>query len=140
MLVNRLIKHQKDRLLTCRPDDSIKEAAVMLRSNHIGALPVCDDDRRLKGVLSERDIVRAVADSDAEALGMTVSELMSRDVITCKPDDDVTDAIRLMFQHKIRHLPVIEEGLVCGMISLRAAMESRLRTRRWSGAQPEPST
>ena len=69
---------------------------------------------------------------------MTVSELMSRDVITCKPDNDVTDAIRLMFQHKIRHLPVIEEGLVCGMISLRAAMESRLRTRRWSGAQPEP--
>jgi|APSaa5957512493_1039668.scaffolds.fasta_scaffold151225_2 CBS domain-containing protein len=139
MLVHRLIKKQKDRLLTCRPDDSIKVAAVMLRSNHIGALPVCDADRHLKGVISERDIVRGVADSDAQVLEMTVAELMTAEVITCAPDDDIRDALRLMFKHKIRHLPVVDEGQVCGMVSLRAAMESRLRRRRWSGGHATQS-
>jgi CBS domain-containing protein len=133
MLVHRIIKKQKDKLLTCSPSDSVKMAAVMLRSNHIGALPVCNDDKHLLGVISERDIVRGVADSDAEALAMNVGDLMTREVITCEPVDQVSEAIRLMFQNKIRHLPVIDEGQVCGMISLRTAMESRLRKRRWSG-------
>ena len=139
MLVHRLIKKQKDRLLSCRPDDSIKVAAVMLRSNHIGALPVCDDDRHLQGVISERDIVRGVADSDDQALDMKVGDLMTVEVITCASEDDIRDALRLMFKHKIRHLPVVDEGQVCGMISLRAAMESRLRRRRWSGGHATQS-
>ena len=63
MLVNRLIKHQKDRLLTCRPDDSIKEAAVMLRSNHIGALPFATTIGASRASYRNADIVRAVADS-----------------------------------------------------------------------------
>ena len=139
MIVQRLIKKQKDRPLTCRPDDTIKMAAVMLRSNHIGAMPVCDENGRMLGLLSERDIVRGVADADAEALAMTVDDLMIRDVVTCRPDDDVADVIRVMFKNKIRHLPVIDEGRVCGMVSLRVAMESRLRRRRWAGAQPAPT-
>ena len=134
MIVQDLLDRHKGGLVACRPEDTIKTAAILLRSNHIGAMPVCDDGNRLLGVLSERDIVRGVADRDAEVLLLPVGDLMTTKVVVCRPADSVVDAMRLMFQNKIRHLPVIEEGTVCGMISLRAVMESRLRTRKWTGA------
>ena len=114
MRVQKLIAGQKGRPWACRPDDSVRRAAAILGVAGVGALPVCDGANHLLGVLSERDIVRGIA---------------------------ITDAIRLMFQHKIRHLPVMDGTDVAGMISLRAAMEARLRSRRWRGtAKPQRPT
>jgi CBS domain-containing protein len=135
MKVKSILARQEGPLITCRPDHSLRDAAVLLRDKRIGAMPVTVDGARLVGVLSERDVVRGFAEHGEGLLALRVDDLMTRQVVVCRPTDDVTDAIRLMFQHKIRHLPVMDGTDVAGMISLRAAMEARLRARKWTGGQ-----
>lgn len=122
MLVRDIIREQGP-LVVCRPEDTVQTAAVILHSKYIGALPVMDANNRLVGMFGERDIVRAFANRLPKIESMLVSELMARNVITCKPEHTVLEAMALMKKHKIRHLPVCDGGKVVGIVSIRDTLD-----------------
>jgi len=93
-------------VLSAREDASLAEAGTLLRNADCGALPVVDADYRLIGILTDRDIALALADGDASASAVKVGEAMTRDLQTCRPDEDVRVALRRMAEHGIRRLPV----------------------------------
>jgi CBS domain-containing protein len=99
----------------------------MLTTNKVGALPVRNSDGRLVGVISERDIVRAFAIRDNGINELLAGELMTRNAVTCSPDDNVDTALRKMSSRRIRHLPVIEDDKLIGMLSIRDALEAKLQ-------------
>jgi len=127
MRIRDILADNKGTLVTSRPEDTVEAAAVLLSAKNIGALPVRDQNGKLVGVISERDIVRGFAQQGGRFQKLKVEDLMTRKVITCSPDDDVKDAMRLMRDRHIRHLPVVEGGELCGIISSRDVMESRLQ-------------
>ncbi|MCP5366303.1 MAG: CBS domain-containing protein [Hyphomicrobiales bacterium] len=126
MIIKDILKRRDRGLITNRPEDTIEAAAMLLASHNIGALPVRDGDGDLIGVISERDIVRGFAEHGGKVSALLVRDLMTRDVVVCSPNDDIKHARRLMKQRHIRHLPVVDDGRLCGMISSRDVMESRL--------------
>src|SRR5438093_6109780 len=101
---------------TASPAQSLTDAAKLMKQEDVGSLPVVDGDR-LIGVLTDRDIVvRGIADgSDPHAI--QVGDVASRDVVTVRPDDDLDEALRLMAQHQVRRLPVVEDGHLVGVVA-----------------------
>lgn len=122
MLVRDIIREQGP-LVVCRPEDTVQTAAVILHTKYIGAMPVMDENNRLVGMFGERDIVRAFATRQPKLESMQVSELMSRNVISCKPECTVLEAMAQMKRHRIRHLPVLEGGKVVGIVSIRDTLD-----------------
>lgn len=120
------LKSRTAPVVTCRPDDTIQLVVGLLNRHKIGALPVTDGDGRLVGVISERDVIRALAEGKGDVRTIKVGELMTRDVVTCTRATAVKDAARLMDKRRIRHLPVMEGGRVVDMVSLRDVISSRL--------------
>ena len=100
------------------PIASVFEAIAMMSERHVGALPVMIDDK-LVGVVSERDYARKVILKDKSSKTTRVSEIMTRDVITVTQQDRLSDCVDLMLDHHIRHLVVVDEGSVTGVLSLR---------------------
>jgi CBS domain-containing protein len=123
MLVRQLLSRTELQLVTCRPDHSIREAASLLSSALIGALPVMEGGR-LVGILSERDVCHGLARHGGAAADLPVRELMTQDVATCAAEDPVHDARATMAHRHIRHLPVVEGGDLIGMISLRDVLRA----------------
>jgi CBS domain-containing protein len=111
---------------TIAPDASIATAVALLRRHAIGALVVSRDGVAVDGILSERDIVIALADHGAAALDLSVAKLMSRDVITCGRDDAIADLAALMTERRIRHLPVVDRGALVGIVSIGDVVKSRI--------------
>jgi len=102
---------------TVRPDDTVKRAASVMQAIDVGPLPVCDGDR-LVGIITDRDItVRAVA-AGRDPSSTPVRDVMTRDIVHVRADQDVDDAIALMRQHEVRRLPVIDDGRLVGMVAL----------------------
>ena len=122
MLVRDMIRDQGP-LVICRPEDTVQTAAVILHTKYIGAMPVMDEQNRLVGMFGERDIVRAFANRLPKLDSMRVSELMATNVITCKPENNCSEAMALMKRHKIRHLPVVDNGKVIGVVSIRDTLD-----------------
>ena len=111
---------------TIRPDAPLDLALHRLAAKEIGALVVCGDGGRLEGVLSERDFVRALAKYGARTLTMQVGSVMSKWVPTCSPATSIREAMAEMTRTRHRHLPVIEGGLVRGLISIGDVVKHRL--------------
>jgi CBS domain-containing protein len=113
-------KHVKDAMTsdvkTATPSQSLTDAAMLMKQEDVGAIPVVDGER-LVGVVTDRDIViRGIADgSDPHAI--QVGDIASRDVVTVRPDDDLDEALRLMAQHQVRRLPVVEDGRLVGVVA-----------------------
>ncbi len=100
------------------PDDTAARAARLLHRHNIGMLPVCSTDGRLRGIVTDRDIaVRCVA-LDNPAEDTKLREIMTRGVVTASPDDNVSDAARIMASEQIRRLPVVENNKVIGILAL----------------------
>ena len=97
---------------------TLADAAAQLRDRKVGALVVSDDGRHIDGIVSERDVVRALAAHGAATLGRTVASAMSATVVTCRPDDSVEELMSSMTDRRIRHLPVVENGALIGVISI----------------------
>ena len=129
MQVVQFIQEKQIKIITCREEDTVQTAAMLLARNKIGAMPVLSADRRVVGIFSERDIVRAFAEQNMDVNNVRVSELMSRNIVACAPGDDMTAAQQLMKQHGVRHLPVMDGGELLGFISIRDALEVVLRDR-----------
>lgn len=99
-------------------NESVSAAARLLKSHNIGSIPVCDTAGKLRGMVTDRDIVmRCVADG-SDPHETRVSEIMSRGIITANPFDELDDAVKLMSDDQVRRLPVVEEGRLVGMLSL----------------------
>src|SRR5437762_462040 len=101
---------------TATPSQSLTDAAKLMKQEDVGSIPVVDGER-LVGVVTDRDIVvRGIADgSDPRAV--QVGDIASHDVVTVRPDDDLDEALRLMAQHQVRRLPVVEDGHLVGMLA-----------------------
>lgn len=129
MKIADILRQKGSSLITILPTDSIAVAARTLAENRVGALVVRDRRGQLAGILSERDIVRALAGHGAKVLEMRVADLMTREVITCRPSDPVRDIMARMTLRRIRHVPVVEEGLLVGIVSIGDVLKSRLEEK-----------
>src|SRR5947209_13256651 len=105
-------------LATASLDTTLEDIATMMRDENVGAIPVLDDDENLAGIITDRDIVvRAIAEGQ-DPSECTAEEILSEELHTIEPDSDLEEAADLMARHKIRRLPVVEDGEIIGMISL----------------------
>jgi len=105
-------------VLTVEPSDTIGEAAEKMNASHVGAVVVMEDMVRIVGIVTERDLLRAVA-SRARAAEARVRQWMTPDPVTIDPDMTIKEAAKIMFDNNFRHLPVVKDGRVLGIVSLR---------------------
>ena len=126
MNVEAILRNKGRNVVTIAPHARISAAVALLRRHGIGALVVSGDGGAVDGILSERDIVHALADQGNKALELDVAQLMSRRVITCKPSDSIADLMGLMTERRIRHLPVVERGAMIGIVSIGDVVKNRL--------------
>ncbi|MBI2240093.1 MAG: CBS domain-containing protein [Magnetospirillum gryphiswaldense] len=114
-------------VVTIDPTATISEAARLLANHRIGAVIAVDSSGAIKGILSERDIVRGLAQSDAVCTQAKVSDLMTANVLTCHEDDSVDSLMKTMTAKRIRHLPVVDgAGELTGMVTIGDVVKSRL--------------
>ncbi len=120
MLIRELLAQKGPSEVKCvRPEQTLLEMARKLRSNNIGALLVTDENDKLVGVVSERDLVRAIIEHESAVVERPVSDVMTRSVISCSPDDSVMETLAVMNEKQIRHIPVLERKKIRAMISIR---------------------
>ena len=117
MLVSQILKIKGDEVSTASPDDTLASAAGRLHSERIGALLVTENDQ-VAGVLSERDIVSALAERGPAALQSPVRDCMTAEVIVAKPTETVDVLLARMTDRRVRHLPVVHDGRLCGVVSI----------------------
>lgn len=133
MTVEKILKGKGDDIFAVHPDHTIAEAAQLLTNRRIGAALVCNGSTCV-GVLSERDIVLGLAKHKADALTMPVKALMSSPVVTCTPGDRVKDIMSVMSQRRIRHLPVVADDSLVGMVSIGDVIKHRLAEKQLEAA------
>jgi CBS domain-containing protein len=104
----------------------IATAAARMQMEHVGALVVSSDGRRLDGIIDERDIVRAYVRFGAELAGKTVADLMRQEVVSCTSDEPVRQVMAKMTRHRVRHVPVVDGGILAGIVSIGDVVKSRL--------------
>jgi CBS domain-containing protein len=126
MSVAAILKVKGADVVAARPDDTADAVARLLAAHNIGAVLVRAADGHVLGILSERDIVRAVARHGDAALHMTASALMTRAVVSCSTEDSVAHVMEIMTQKRIRHLPVMQHGELAGMISIGDVVKRRI--------------
>jgi CBS domain-containing protein len=127
MHVKAILDEKGRNVLTIRPDATLQDAARMLHENRIGALVVLGLNEQIKGILSERDIINAVAKGGADALGKTVSTVMTANVHRCAEDTTIDALMSLMSEKRCRHIPVEMNGKLAGMVSIGDVVKSRIR-------------
>jgi CBS domain-containing protein len=125
MTVRRILNIKGSDVLTVAPDVSLHEAISMLTKHQIGALVVTDKGKVI-GVLSERDIVRLLANKDANRFDNPVSSAMTTEVKICKPEDTIQQLMHVMTMGRFRHMPVVEDGKLAGVISIGDVVKLRL--------------
>jgi CBS domain-containing protein len=126
MKVADVLKGKGADVVTVPPDTGIDRAVRKLKEQHIGALVVSDDGERVRGILSERDIVRGLTEHGPQLLQMKVRDVMSPSVVTCAPDESVKSVMTQMTNHRSRHIPVVADGRLCGIISIGDVVKNRL--------------
>ena len=118
MIVEQILNDKGREVVTLRAGISLKDAAILMDERKIGAVVALDEDDRIVGVLSERDIVRQVARHGASALEMPVGSAMTRAVVTVYAETAIDEALQTMTDRRIRHLPVLRDGRLAGVISI----------------------
>ena len=124
--VSDVLRHKGDRVVTLMPQQTIAAAVQLLTKNRIGAAPVVDEQGRIVGIVSERDIIRGMSEHAGALLALPVDQLMTREVKTCLPEDRLVDLMNVMTLQRIRHLPVVQKGALCGIISIGDVVKQRL--------------
>ncbi|WP_270730204.1 CBS domain-containing protein [Shimia sp. Alg240-R146] len=124
--VQRVLDHKGGDMFAIRPQDTLGEAVKVLRDKRIGALVVTDANGMLQGILSERDIVRKLADTPGQTLPQKVEDVMTSEVQTCTPDDLLVSVLKRMTEGKFRHMPVTSDVGLAGMITIGDLVNYRL--------------
>jgi CBS domain-containing protein len=117
MKVRNILATKKGNIITIKEDEPVRRAIALLVQHRIGALIVMDEADRLVGILSERDVMRS-ASTDEQLFGRPISDIMTRDVIVGMPQDDVIAVAHTMLEKRFRHLPIVDEGRLIGIISI----------------------
>jgi len=126
MTIAHILHGKPHRLISVAPEESLQQAAELLTRERIGALLVLKPNGDIAGIISERDIVRAVGLQGIDVLGRPVAELMTKEVTCCTPEDEVDQAMALMTQRRFRHLPVRQGGKIVAMISIGDVVKQKV--------------
>jgi CBS domain-containing protein len=126
MIVKSIIDIKGGDVVTLEPSVSLDTAAKLLAERRIGAVVVLGADDRVVGILSERDIVREIADRGVAAMQAPVSQVMTRKVVTCTLDETLHSIMERMTAGKFRHVPVIDQGRLAGIISIGDVVKHRI--------------
>jgi len=124
--ISTLLAGKGDSVATITADKTVTDAVDQLRAHGVGALVVSSDGEHIEGIVSERDIVRGLSGQVAALLAEPVRSIMTAKVFTCSPDDDVESLMAAMTEHRIRHVPVVRDGILCGIISIGDVVKSRI--------------
>lgn len=133
--VEQLISKKGGTTYTISSSDTLSTAVSVLRDRRIGALLVTGTDGALEGILSERDIVRKLAETPGQTLPQTVGENMTAKVETCTPSDVLVTVLRRMNEGRFRHMPVVEDGKLCGMLTIGDVVNYRLNELEYEALQ-----
>ncbi len=126
MRVSGILSAKGSDVATIRPEESVEVAAEQLQTRRFGALVVTGPDGTLEGIISERDIVHAIAKEGPDVLSKAVATIMTSDVWTCSPSDSAEDLARTMTNQRSRHIPVLVDGALAGLVSIGDVVKSRL--------------
>jgi CBS domain-containing protein len=126
MLVTDLLEDKGFQVATVAADATVADVVADLVRHRVGALVVSPDGQQIEGIVSERDVVSRLSEIRNGLLEMKVAEIMSTSVSVCTPTDDVESIMNLMTSKRIRHVPVVEGGLLCGIVSIGDVVKSRI--------------
>jgi CBS domain-containing protein len=126
MFVSDILSRKGGLVHTVTPGTSVGQISQQLSTRHIGSVLILDSDDSLAGIVSERDLVRAFATHGAAALELEARDVMTREVVTCGPDDSIDHVMQLMTRGRFRHLPVVRHGELLGLISIGDVVKARL--------------
>ncbi len=126
MNVDGILRAKGATVVTIGPDATIGTLVEGLRDERIGAMVVSEDGRSVVGIISERDVVRGLAERGPRILEAPVAELMTRQVVSCTPKDTVKQVMAEMTKRRIRHIPVVADGVLCGIVSIGDVVKNRL--------------
>jgi CBS domain-containing protein len=126
MNVETILRTKGRAVTTIRPGETVGAAIDMLISRNIGALVASEYGEKVEGIISERDIVHALAHHGDRLLSLSVAEVMTRPVVTCNPAESVDELMAEMTNRRIRHLPVVQDGRLCGIVSIGDLVKNRL--------------
>ena len=126
MKIGDVLKRKGSGVVTMRPDSSIDTVVRRMRLERIGAVIISPDGKSVIGILSERDVLHALAEHGTALLALKAEDLMTREVVTCSREDTLQSVMVKMTQRRIRHLPVVEQGQLAGIVSIGDAVKSRL--------------
>jgi CBS domain-containing protein len=124
--ISQLLRRKGPEVATIKGSDSVRAALDLLASKGIGALVVSSDGRRVDGIVSERDVARGLHDRGAGLLADPVSSVMTTQVHVCPPDASVDALARTMTDHRVRHVPVVADGELVGIVSIGDVVKARL--------------
>ncbi len=127
MTVRAILAAKGAHTITIDPNSTVGAAVRLLAHHRIGALLVTGPDQRIVGIVSERDIVQAVATRGAAALELPLTDIMTRKVVTCAPSDTISSIMERMTEGKFRHVPVVEQGRLTGIVSIGDVVKHRLQ-------------
>ena len=127
MQISQLLRHKGRDVATIDGAETVRTALAMLAEHGVGALVVSSDGRRVEGIVSERDVARGLHSRGAELLTDPVSSLMTAEVHTCPPGARVNDLAQTMTDHRVRHVPVVDDdGVLIGIVSIGDVVKARL--------------
>jgi len=126
MPVAHLLRSKGDQVVTIAPDATVAVTVAALGEHRIGALVVSEDGRHIAGIVSERDVVAALASRGAVVLDEVVASIMTKDVVTCEPGTTVDELMAWMTERRIRHVPVVLDGELAGIISIGDVVKDRI--------------
>jgi CBS domain-containing protein len=124
--ISQLLRHKGREVATIDGTESVRAALAVLAEKGIGALVVSSDGRRIDGILSERDVARGLHTRGAGLLAEPVSGVMTEQVHTCSPHASVHELARTMTDHRVRHVPVVEDDILIGIVSIGDVVKARL--------------
>jgi CBS domain-containing protein len=126
MTVKAILSRKGNDVVTAEPSASLAEVVRVLSARRIGAVVVTGADRRIVGILSERDVVRVLGEKGPSALDQSIAEVMTRKVTTCSMRDTVSELMERMTEGKFRHVPVVEDGRLAGIVSIGDVVKWRV--------------
>ena len=125
--VSAVLEQKGHKVVTVGPSDTVASLVKVLSTNRIGAVPVVDEGERLVGIISERDVVNGMAQHGDVVMTLPVERLMTTMVRTCSPEDLIVELMEIMTLQRIRHLPVVREGALEGIVSIGDVVKQRLQ-------------
>ena len=126
MIIASILQSKGSEVSTVPPNEKISVVIETLKRQGIGSLVLCDEGSKILGIISERDIIGAIAERGPEVLGLPVGEIATRTVQTCRPDDSIEKVMAIMTKWRIRHLPVVGNEGLSGIVSIGDVVKFRL--------------